>query len=280
MMMEIDSLKMDQKKQIISWSCYIEETKVLQPFDCALNMIFERALRHNIRAVPFVRTGLKYVADLKLMIQRRDRDDGVSYAERSIKRHVIQQSEDLPRLYDIIPVEPLIWITEPVVSTLYRKYQIIKEKSIYNDILTRKYNDTSKEYFEFMFASTHFESLLKLTNPESKGSVSGYGVYQVDCLEYDTESYILQEYNRLKQEFSMENKSIDEMFVFHGTDELATDQIIDEGFKIGGVDKGINVKNGCSFGPGVYTGCGPMSAVQYARGQSACNILYYSTYYL
>ena len=73
-----------------------------------------------------------------------------------------------------------------------------------------------------------------------------------------------------KDIFNAARKPTNEIWVFHGTTLQAVKLIVEDGFKVGGVD--ISMTHGAAFGPGVYTAVGPNTAMDYARG-NRCVIL-------
>ncbi|KAG0617383.1 hypothetical protein M758_5G185900 [Ceratodon purpureus] len=75
-----------------------------------------------------------------------------------------------------------------------------------------------------------------------------------------------ERFDRKKEEFKSANVTVDQRFVFHGTDAGAIDKIAIEGFKIGG--QGVAIKCGASYGYGVYTAVNPDISVAYCKGSN------------
>ena len=86
-------------------------------------------------------------------------------------------------------------------------------------------------------------------------------VTAVDVIEYDQNSSVSQNFDKKKA--SLVNK--EEIWVFHGTTEDAMKKILEEGFKVGGVDD-IGIANGRVYGNGVYTATGPKTPMCYTQG--------------
>lgn len=63
---------------------------------------------------------------------------------------------------------------------------------------------------------------------------------------------------------------IEELLMFHGTSAATIPLIAKDGFKVGGGDDGVQVKNGAAYGKGVYLSEDPAFAMRYIRSaQSA-----------
>ena len=74
---------------------------------------------------------------------------------------------------------------------------------------------------------------------------------------------VLQRFLDVTQELS---GGSDPIWVFHGTHSSFLDSIAREGFKVGGQD--VSVRNGASYGHGIYTARGPDTPMQYGHGRS------------
>ena len=91
-------------------------------------------------------------------------------------------------------------------------------------------------------------------------------VTKVEVIVYSPESNVIKNFRNCKDKFIKSHKPISEIQVFHGTNEETNVQgIIAEGFKVGGVDPGIPIKNGMAYGTGVYTSLASKTAQTYAR---------------
>ena len=101
----------------------------------------------------------------------------------------------------------------------------------------------------FNFALEHY---LRLS-----GSTAGR-VRQVDW--YKSEK-TMAAFGQMKSDFEATGRSVNEMWVFHGTD-ANVDEIMINGFEIGG--DGVDVRNGATHGHGVYTATGPRRPERYA----------------
>ena len=58
------------------------------PYDKTINALFERAKSHGINVLPFVRNGVKYIANLHPEKMNQRRNDGKYTTERAIRRHL------------------------------------------------------------------------------------------------------------------------------------------------------------------------------------------------
>ena len=58
------------------------------PYDKTINALFERAKSHGINVLPFVRSGVKYIANLHPEKMNQRRNDGKYTTERDIRRHL------------------------------------------------------------------------------------------------------------------------------------------------------------------------------------------------
>ena len=61
---------------------------------------------------------------------------------------------------------------------------------------------------------------------------------------------------------------VQEKYVFHGSSISNYPNIVSSGLGVGGVDQGIIIKNGTSYGYGVYTGGTPATAMSYCAGSN------------
>ena len=72
----------------------------------------------------------------------------------------------------------------------------------------------------------------------------------------------LERFRKCRTEFKAAGKSVEEMYVFHGTPKKEwADSIVKEGFRIGGLEL---------FGRGVYTATDPMEPVKYGKFVVMC----------
>lgn len=71
-----------------------------------------------------------------------------------------------------------------------------------------------------------------------------------------------------KREFKARGLGTTSHWVFHGTDPRNIEPIMCDGFKVGGVDEGIKVAHGSSYGYGVYTAAGPAVPLTYSGGHT------------
>ena len=115
---------------------------------------------------------------------------------------------------------------------------------------------SSKDKLEFEFVSSYFARLLD-------GKIFRE-VVQIDCVIYEAQSPVVQKYEALKRHFWNSGKAKTEILVFHGTDSAAIQRIISGGFKVGGT-RGIPVRNGSSYGRGIYTSSEPEAAIQFGK---------------
>eukprot|EP00467_Chlorarachnion_reptans_P012791 CAMPEP_0114501188 /NCGR_PEP_ID=MMETSP0109-20121206/8365_1 /TAXON_ID=29199 /ORGANISM="Chlorarachnion reptans, Strain CCCM449" /LENGTH=412 /DNA_ID=CAMNT_0001678901 /DNA_START=213 /DNA_END=1448 /DNA_ORIENTATION=- len=115
--------------------------------------------------------------------------------------------------------------------------------------------DVCTENHEFNLAFAQFMRSLK-----GKRDVSAISIYESPVLEYRYREQL----KKMSTELSTETNA-GERWVFHGTNKEVVEQIMIQGFKIGGED--IRVRNGSMFGKGVYTSTSAGDALQYADGK-------------
>ena len=89
-------------------------------------------------------------------------------------------------------------------------------------------------------------------------------------VEYIVNSKLHLKYENQKELFRRANVPIVENFVFHGTLKTNIDSIIEDGFKIGGVN-GHAVINGAVYGAGIYTSISAHAPLQFSA-HSTCMI--------
>ena len=72
-----------------------------------------------------------------------------------------------------------------------------------------------------------------------------------------------------------------EEWVFHGTYNEVVFKIIEQGFKIGGKDDGVNIRHGTALGHGIYTAEGPtapMNLLLHTSNKYVMLLLSYACY--
>jgi hypothetical protein len=158
------------------------------------------------------------------------------------------------------------WLTKP--SKYQWTYDVngVKVYEIHKNIVlnNRGSVEVSKDLREFSFASMQFCRLLN----KDPGSVT-----RVDAIVYEETAVVLRNYHMTRERFASEGKPLNEILVFHGTDETATHKIVAEGFKVGGYDEGVGIKHGRCFGPGVYTAAGPAVPAKYEFGGAGGRVI-------
>eukprot|EP00045_Choanoeca_perplexa_P003882 m.34142 g.34142 ORF g.34142 m.34142 type:complete len:252 (+) comp12276_c0_seq3:481-1236(+) len=82
---------------------------------------------------------------------------------------------------------------------------------------------------------------------------------------------LIERYLAQKAEFELNGMGSEEVWVFHGTSQDAVVNIMQQGFKVGGAD--VRVKNGTSYGKGIYTATGGDTPMQYSQGAGAGCVL-------
>ena len=88
-------------------------------------------------------------------------------------------------------------------------------------------------------------------------------VKTVQVIEYERNSPVIKKFEEMKATLV----NIEQIWVFHGTNEVSLNRIIVEGFKVGGVDN-ISIINGKNYGNGVYTATGPKTPMTYSKGNN------------
>ncbi|KAJ1488912.1 hypothetical protein T484DRAFT_1781991 [Baffinella frigidus] len=121
-------------------------------------------------------------------------------------------------------------------------------------------NSNSPEVTHYNMAYAQYHRLL--------GS-SAKAVHTVDF--YESEA-VTRRFQEKKAEFARDKKPIKEIWVFHGTPDIANvAKICSGGLKVGGRD-GLGVRNGAVYGAGAYTATGPGTPMGYSSG-TRCVIL-------
>ena len=110
----------------------------------------------------------------------------------------------------------------------------------------------SREATEFNTACGHFARLMG-----NRAQVPS----RIDVLVYEEHSPVQRRFEQKRGEFQHQNKCLDEVWVFHGTDQI--DSIAQRGFIAGGQD-GVPIRNGSAYGRGVYTAVGPNTPMGYS----------------
>eukprot|EP00455_Lapot_gusevi_P000749 TRINITY_DN10333_c0_g1_i2.p1 TRINITY_DN10333_c0_g1~~TRINITY_DN10333_c0_g1_i2.p1 ORF type:complete len:426 (-),score=100.83 TRINITY_DN10333_c0_g1_i2:128-1405(-) len=87
--------------------------------------------------------------------------------------------------------------------------------------------------------------------------------YQVTLVQYIVNPALKERYEQFKQEQKNEGHKTEEYLTFHGTSQAAIDNIVREGFKIGG--QGVPVASGAVHGHGVYVSEDPNFAMAYIK---------------
>ena len=87
-------------------------------------------------------------------------------------------------------------------------------------------------------------------------------INKVYVLEYHADSSIKKAYEQQKVDFERAGKDVTETWIFHGSSSAGINGISQQGFKVGGRDKGVDIKNGKVHGFGVYASIAPATALQ------------------
>lgn len=116
-------------------------------------------------------------------------------------------------------------------------------------------NSVSRETEEFNIACGHYSRLLRSQAAD---------VLRVEAIEYsDGDGSVAERFRKCREDFAVRGLSTAEIWVFHGTNSAAVRQIIQNGFKVGGTDPTVPVRNGASYGKGVYTAVSPGTPMGY-----------------
>ena len=229
-------------------------------YDRVLCDFLERALHHGVRLVTFARYGKKYSACLHKMVQFLNNED-CPVNETPIRRQEMcfRAGGKKALSFQMCSND---WLCTP--STLLSRERRISVYEIkLETVKTLHVSSSLRDKLEYDFASSHFTRLLE--NDPTRESTIPREVVQVDCIIYERHAPVIEQYESLKRRFSNMGKTLKEILVFHGTDADAVQLIIAGGFKVGGTN-GIRVKNGCTYGRGVYTSTEPEAAIQFGKG--------------
>ena len=235
------------------WQFWAHRIGVWMTYEVFLNNLLECAFQHGAAKIKYVSHGRTYSVCLRSMTQCPSMGRNTELRV-SIRRYEIVFKSALKRKSSKITADSH-WLFPPLVSTGMRKkinlYEINLER-----YRTLKPTCSSKDKLEYEFASSHFARLLN-------GKVFRE-VMQVDCVVYESQAAVVQKYEALKRHFWNLGKAKTEILVFHGTDSAAIQRIIKGGFKVGGT-RGIPVRNGSSYGRGIYTSSEPEAAIQFGK---------------
>ena len=129
-------------------------------------------------------------------------------------------------------------------------------------VLTSRRHNVNPDPFlggHFDRACTQFHDMIGPGNHATVSSVEYYGFER---------SELQMAFDAQKVQFEQAHKSVDEIWVFHGTaTEAAITSIMANGFKVGGQD--VGVANGTAHGQGVYSACGPNTPMGYGQGTNS-----------
>ena len=222
-------------------------------YDIFLNNILECAFHRGAARVKFANHGKTYYVCLRAMTQCPNMSKDPEL-EVPIRRYEIRFKSALKRKTPKITTESH-WISPPLVSTYMRKKTYLYEIKL-ERYRTLRTTCSSKDKLEFEFVSSYFARLLD-------GKIFRE-VVQIDCIIYEAQTPVVQKYEALKRHFWNSGKATTEILVFHGTDSAAIQRIMSGGFKVGGT-RGIPVRNGSSYGRGIYTSSEPEAAIQFGK---------------
>lgn len=137
------------------------------------------------------------------------------------------------------------WLIQPIqVNSAIRMYEI--KVSNVQDV-------HSREWYEYNFA---------LDRCRAGGMTNT--ILQIDV--YDTPLINLL-FEEKKSNFKKRGISTEEVWVFHGTASVGNiNAIMRDGLKAGGSDPAVPVKNGASYGHGVYSSVNFLTAAGYSKG--------------
>lgn len=248
---EINDDLVINEENYFRWECLLESG--WQPYDLAINQILEdeyldnflhkkKSTRAKSSLVYFLREGIPYFIDYERNIQKRN--DGKFHTERNVRRIDVTSNVQSFMSNDVSS-----WSIFPLEIKNHNL-------NIYEIKASHISNKVTKETQEFNLACAHFCRLL---------NQSPSIVIQIDVLQYNLSSIVRKQYEKTKCEFFQQGK-FHEYWVFHGTTIENIELIRNTGFKVGGKDDGIMVKNGSSNGFGVYTAVGPRAPMNYAYG--------------
>ena len=215
----------------IVWECSVDNNRWV-PFSPELIEVFETAYTMDPEgSVKFDRKGAPYEADFKRMTQKRC-DHYTTM--RPIRR---TETSKAPSAQFITPGQAV----RPGVV----KFELTDLTA------TSVTHDTD----ECNKAIGHYTRLT-----QDRGNL----VRQVDV--YESEA-TLERFQKTKEIFGQRGPGCDEeIWVFHGTNDSAIEDIMAQGFKVGGVE--VGARNGEAFGKGVYTATGPADPTRYSRGHN------------
>ncbi|KAG5184528.1 hypothetical protein JKP88DRAFT_255387 [Tribonema minus] len=101
-------------------------------------------------------------------------------------------------------------------------------------------------------------------------AASGFKVVQIDV--YETSEKVAEQYAKLRSHLAQANKSIEEIWVLHGTSSSIVPKIMCGGFKVGGLD-GILARHGSQHGRGVYTSTHVADALRHTDNERPAMVI-------
>ena len=235
------------------WQYWASRVGMWMTYENFLNNSLECAYFHGASRIEFVSYGRTYSACLRSMMQYPSMGRNPEL-KVPIRRYEIRFKSASKRKSSKTTTDSH-WIFPPLVPAGLRKKTYLYEIKL-ERYRTLRPTCSSKDKLEFEFASSHFARLLN-------GKVFRE-VVQVDCIIYESQASVVQKYETMKRHFWNSGKAKTEILVFHGTDSAAIQRIIGGGFKVGGTS-GIPVRNGSSYGRGVYTSSEPEAAIQFGK---------------
>jgi Poly(ADP-ribose) polymerase catalytic domain len=235
------------------WQYWARRVGMWMTYENSLNNSLECAYFHGASRIEFVSYGRTYSACLRSMMQYPSMGRNPEL-KVPIRRYEIRFKSASKRKSSKTTTDSH-WIFPPLVPAGLRKKTYLYEIKL-ERYRTLRPTCSSKDKLEFEFVSSHFARLLN-------GKVFRE-VTQVDCIIYESQASVVQKYQTMKRHFWNSGKAKTEILVFHGTDSAAIQRIIGGGFKVGGTS-GIPVRNGSSYGRGVYTSSEPEAAIQFGK---------------
>ena len=235
------------------WQYWEYRVGVWMTYDIFLNNILECAYHRGAARINLANHGRIYSVCLRGMTQCPSMSKNPEL-KVPIRRYGIRYKSALKRKTSKITTDSQ-WIYPPLVSTCMRQRAYLYEIKL-DRYRTLRPTCSSKDKLEFEFVSSYFARLLD-------GKIFRE-VVQIDCVIYEAQTPVVQKYEALKRHFWNSGKAKTEILVFHGTDSAAIQRIISGGFKVGGT-RGIPVRNGSSYGRGIYTSSEPEAAIQFGK---------------
>ena len=225
-------------------------------YEDTVSRAIERRWQENQVLVMFTREGVRYGVNFETMIQWCDEVG----TERPIRRVETTTEPPIRRRLEPPTISPPVLAPQPPVpmraprplSTWFRAQDdsssVVWEKQTYDP---GDAEEATPESDVFYTALGHYVRL--------SGSTASR-VQQVELYKSEKTTAAFEE---MKNALKARGSPVKEMYVYHGTREANIEEIMINGFQVGG--EGVPVRHGSTYGRGVYAATGPRTPERFAK---------------